>query len=245
MIGTPFFFRKAGLPVLAAAFGLLLLACSVSAAPTLSVGSAQVSGAGDTATVDLVLDRADTGLAGYNVTVSVADPSVGTITDIAFPAWSALHANTTMPSGSVTYTTLDLMNTVRAGNTAVPLGTVTIRGRSAGSTRVTVTINQMSADGGANIWPAVIPGTFTVGSGSSGKAVPLALPGIGAVPRDPDGDGLYEDINGDGKVDFTDVSLYYQNWHWIQSSEPVALFDYNHNGIIDFEDIVLLNQKLA
>jgi PKD repeat protein len=66
------------------------------------------------------------------------------------------------------------------------------------------------------------------------------LPGQTNPPTDPDLDGLYEDLNGNGRIDFADLQMYFRNMDWIRENEPVALFDYNNNGRIDFADIQLL-----
>ncbi|ACL16100.1 hypothetical protein [Methanosphaerula palustris] len=68
----------------------------------------------------------------------------------------------------------------------------------------------------------------------------LAVPGSSKVPTDIDGDGLCEDINGDGVLDFNDVVLYFNQMDWIADNEPISLFDYNGNGEIDFNDVVWL-----
>ncbi|MDN7025301.1 T9SS C-terminal target domain-containing protein [Methanoculleus sp. FWC-SCC1] len=67
-----------------------------------------------------------------------------------------------------------------------------------------------------------------------------ALPGYADPPTDPDGDGLYEDLNGSGRLDFADVVVYFEQMEWIADNEPVDCFDYNGNGRIDFNDIVVL-----
>ena len=68
----------------------------------------------------------------------------------------------------------------------------------------------------------------------------LALPGYTNSPTDPDRDGIYEDINGNGRLDFADVVLYFNEMEWIADNEPVTPFDLNTNGRIDFADIVQL-----
>jgi PKD repeat protein len=68
----------------------------------------------------------------------------------------------------------------------------------------------------------------------------LTLPGLTYPPTDPDGDGIYEDLNGNGRLDFADVVLYFNQMEWIAANEPVTAFDLNGNGRIDFADIVKL-----
>jgi PKD repeat protein len=83
------------------------------------------------------------------------------------------------------------------------------------------------------------------GSGES-HAVALSakslrvLPSFASKPTDPDGDFVYEDLNGNGRLDFADVVLYFNQMEWIAANEPVSAFDLNGNGRIDFADIVRL-----
>ena len=63
-------------------------------------------------------------------------------------------------------------------------------------------------------------------------------------PTDPNHDNLYEDINGNGIMDFDDVVAYYDNMDWIAENALVAFFDYNKNGLIDFDDVVKLYDML-
>ncbi|ACL17071.1 PKD domain-containing protein [Methanosphaerula palustris] len=65
-----------------------------------------------------------------------------------------------------------------------------------------------------------------------------------AMPTDPNHDGLYEDLNGNGVIDFNDVVLFFNQMDWIAENEPLAAFDFNHNGQIDFNDIVQLFNML-
>ena len=58
--------------------------------------------------------------------------------------------------------------------------------------------------------------------------------------RDLDGDGLYDDVNGNGRMDFADVVLYFNQMSWIASHEPLSAFDFNGNGRVDFADVTIL-----
>ena len=72
----------------------------------------------------------------------------------------------------------------------------------------------------------------------------LAVPGGIGVSRDLNGDGKYEDVNGNGGADFADLVLYFGQIKWIIANEPLAAFDYNGNGRIDFADVVWLFNHL-
>jgi PKD repeat protein len=71
----------------------------------------------------------------------------------------------------------------------------------------------------------------------------LPLPGHN-LPTDPDGDGLYEDINGDEEVHSDDVDDFFEYFEWIEANEPIGCFDFNGNGIIDYADIVKLDEEV-
>jgi PKD repeat protein len=65
-----------------------------------------------------------------------------------------------------------------------------------------------------------------------------------ALPRDSDGDGFVEDLNGNGRIEFLDLLIYFEQMDWISENEPVELFDYNQNGRIDFSDCIKLFDKI-
>jgi PKD repeat protein len=72
----------------------------------------------------------------------------------------------------------------------------------------------------------------------------VALPGQANAPTDPDHDGRYEDVSGNGATSFTDVVLFFKNIDWIAANEPVSAFDFSGNGAIAFKDIQLLFQEV-
>ena len=73
----------------------------------------------------------------------------------------------------------------------------------------------------------------------------IPLPGCTDPPTDPDSDGLYEDLNGNGVKDLNDVVLFFKNIVWMIANEPVAPFDFNNNGAIDLNDVVLLYKEMV
>lgn len=80
------------------------------------------------------------------------------------------------------------------------------------------------------------------GEQSDGSAVERSLsafPGYSNVPTDPDNDGIYEDLNGNGRKDFSDVVIYYENKDWISDNQPVSLFDLDGDSDITDSDVVL------
>jgi PKD repeat protein len=80
--------------------------------------------------------------------------------------------------------------------------------------------------------------------GGTPPVEPVALPGVSGIPTDTDVDGIYEDMNANGRIDFDDVIAFFENMDWITENEPVSLFDFNGNGRIDFADVVLLYDEV-
>jgi PKD repeat protein len=114
--------------------------------------------------------------------------------------------------------------------------------------RGTAVEGQQTVHADAQLW---LPGKIWVVDsdashyvGVPGPAGPIPLPGFSAPPADPDGDGLYDDLNANGQTDFADVVIFFRQITWIEENEPVALFDYNRNGWIDFDDIVKLFRRI-
>ncbi len=74
---------------------------------------------------------------------------------------------------------------------------------------------------------------------SHGGQLPVTVEGASLPPTDPDFDGLYEDVNGNGRKDFEDVVFYFNRMTWIDENER-WWFDFNDNDRIDFGDVVRL-----
>jgi hypothetical protein len=189
--------------------------------------------------VDIVLDSAPNGLSGYRITValSTAAQGVADIVDWDFAGWAS-YTSETLTVDSVAIRAADTGNAVGAGATNVVLGTLTLLGvteGAAGADDITITVTQLDDDSGT-------PMTATAGTANIEVVVALTpvLGGTGLRPTDPDGDGVYEDVDGNGSLGFNDVVLFFNQMDWIELNEPVSCFDFNGNGRIDFADVVTL-----
>jgi subtilisin family serine protease len=65
----------------------------------------------------------------------------------------------------------------------------------------------------------------------------IEVRGETVYPSDPDDDGLYEDVNGDGVVDMDDVELLYQMALYNLVPSSTDAFDFNGDGTFDMYDI--------
>lgn len=188
-----------------------------------------------TTAMKLILESADRGLSGYNITIYFTDPSAADMVAFQLPSWVnpayAIHG--TVPTSSMWLKVSDIDDVITPGMTDIDLALFNSTGKVPMSTTVNVTVIQIDTDTGDELLTHVNPAPVTI-------VALLPLPGLTDPPTDPFYDGVYWDINGNGRIDFDDVVLYFLYLEWIQANEPVSLFDYNNNGRIDYDDLYIL-----
>jgi PKD repeat protein len=152
---------------------LILLAVIVFPASALQLNGQDVSATaiGETVEYPVTIDETPAGLAGYIMTVQLADPAVGEITAVEFPSWAALRNASALPADSVTLKGGDLYNAVPAQAGPVTLAILTLRADSAGTTPVTISLKQMDDDSGDLMSPTIPDGSFTV----AGTTIPAPV----------------------------------------------------------------------
>ncbi|MEN6342924.1 MAG: carbohydrate-binding protein [Methanospirillum sp.] len=126
--------------------------------------------------------------------------------------------------------TVTATETVNITPTANETVTVTLTPTPTETVNVTPTATET-----ANVTP-----TPTVNETVTPTPAIAPVPGGVGAPADTDGDNLYDDVNGNGRKDFADITLYFNQLSWIAANEPISAFDYNANGRIDFADVVWL-----
>jgi len=224
---------------------ILTLNGMAAASQQITIDNVQTT-VGGTGAVSVVLDQAADGISGYTLILQIANPDIARIDSWSPPSWADMTLNGTLPAITMKAQAAALTETkVPSGSKNIPLGSAVIRGVSPGTTPLHISLIHLEDNSGNDYIPSttIVDGTITV-TGRTYRVIPIALPGQSRLPGTPGNDGFCEDLNGDGVVASADVSLYFTNFDWIQNNEPVALFDYNNNGIIDFGDIVTLNEKV-
>jgi hypothetical protein len=71
------------------------------------------------------------------------------------------------------------------------------------------------------------------------------LPGGDGPPMDLDEDGRYEDVNGNGRLDFNDPNKLFNKMSSSTVQNNPDAFDFNGNGRGDFNDIVALQNEVS
>jgi hypothetical protein len=123
------------------------------AAPVLAAGTTTVTVRGDdrasvseTVTVDVVVTAADGGVGAQDLTVELSDPTVASITGAEASGDPGLETVEVADDGSSVRVRAALMNTSDSGT--VTLATVTVRGESAGETRLSPSVNELGDESG-------------------------------------------------------------------------------------------------
>lgn len=206
-----------------------------AATTVLGVGSVAL-GPDTTAAVDVDLRSARDGLAGGRLTVSVDHPEVARIREVAFAdALGPTSAEVADDGSSATLAVSDLERSIEPGTDGARLATLTLEGQSSGTADLTVDVEAFDDDRGDDVDPVVDPGLVVTG--------PPALDG-GRLPTDPDGDGRFEDLNGNGRMDFADVALLFEHLDGDAVQLNKAAYDFNDNGRVDYDDVVDLYEEL-
>jgi len=63
-------------------------------------------------------------------------------------------------------------------------------------------------------------------------------------PKDLNGDGLFEDVNGDGKLDFGDIVILFLNFERSEIRDYCQFYDFNGDGQVNFGDVIALFEML-
>ncbi|WP_062397651.1 hypothetical protein [Methanogenium cariaci] len=128
----------------------LLCAAPVAAITTVqAVPSSVTLAAGETATVDLVIDTLPNGISGGGkLTVSLTDGAVGDITGATFPDWAGLHSAGDLPADETVVKVADMGKQIGAGAKNVVFATLTITGVANGTTSLEVNIEKLDDDDG-------------------------------------------------------------------------------------------------
>jgi len=198
-------------------------------------------------TVRVILADASRGLSGYSLELTTRSACLLTlngeckvaevgVVEVKFPDWARLSNWTRIDEYTIKLKAVDLGDAIRPGARDVVLAEITVRGLTPGVAYVTIHMPSLDNDEGRSIPVTVKPGVITV----LGCPRPIA----GVMPRDLDRDGLYEDINGNGRLDYDDLVRLFKHFEDQAVRECWRLYDFNRNGRLDFGDIVELFRKV-
>lgn len=131
---------------------------------------------------------------------------------------------------------VDLAGGVEETSSSRTLVTLTYTG-TLDEENVSLRVPSFQDDNGETLSPDLV--TLSVSTGGVFPA-PLSTVGSGAPPRDLDGDGLYEDVDGDGGTDFDDaIALAFVSGDTLNAEQVTAL-DFDGDGDLDIDDAIAL-----
>lgn len=88
-------------------------------------------------------------------------------------------------------------------------------------------------------------GSYVVETSSMLYQVDVEVTSIdGTMPTDPDGDGQFEDVNGNGELDYDDVTTLNEHVGEPAVENHVSTYDFNLNGEIDYGDVTTLYEQV-
>ncbi|WP_311172629.1 hypothetical protein [Halobellus ordinarius] len=203
---------------------------------TLSVGSADDGGSeGGTSTVVLSVSEMPNGFERAGVTVRTAVDASVTDTQAEMVSDSQLRVVSDGPRAT-TVQAVDLAGDVDGFEEPRTIARLTYDQRLSADD-VEIEVENLQNDDGDSV-----SGDRISVEVQAGGLFEESLPGAdtGAAPTDPDGDGRYEDVDGDGEVTFDDaVALSFVDVTEL-SSEQVAALDFDEDGDLDMDDAVAL-----
>jgi len=182
--------------------------------------------------LDLVLAYAPGGLQRYEVAIFVENSNIAQVVGVESRTIDGRYLEVVRQSAdSIAFRAVDLKDEVSAGAESLVLATLRFSAIQLGKTVIGMVVKPMTNDLGQRVDPLVKSGSLEIAVFSIGEE---------GSPRDLSGDGLFEDVNGDGRVTIEDVRLFSFNVSNPVFQENWRLFDFDSDGDVDFEDAVFL-----
>ena len=120
-----------------------------------------IGNVGQVVPVDVAIFEARTGISGYAIAVSVADPSVARITNVSLPEFGLTQVSP-LPSSSVDIMAVDLPGLLEGDIDEAWLATLYIEMLKAGTTGLTLELRSIDDDDGNIVMPQLVSGTISV-----------------------------------------------------------------------------------
>ncbi|WP_049910600.1 alkaline phosphatase PhoX [Natrinema gari] len=186
-----------------------------------------------TGEAELTLSSVPDGLAGGHISVTLEHTDVAEITGASYHDALELTADPTISDdgSTVAFQFADIEDEIEPGAMDVTLATVEIEGVGSGTTDIVTDVQALDDDGGTAIEAHPRPGVVVTGP------PPIGGGSGGGAPTDPDGDGNFEDLNGNGRLDYDDVTLLFEHIEDDSVTLNADAYDFNDNGRIDYDDI--------
>ena len=118
-------------------------------------------GVGETVAIPLTFFDISSGLAGFDILITLEDGAVAEIVDVTFPGFGLTDVRDLAPN-QLGIRAVDLGDIVTTEKELAVLATIELLGKQPGTTQLTVTVNAVDDDAGAAIDPFVYNGQIRV-----------------------------------------------------------------------------------
>ncbi|EMR74685.1 PDK repeat-containing protein [Thermoplasmatales archaeon SCGC AB-540-F20] len=207
-------------------FFLSNLVAIASDGSTIIVEDVEIEGIGNTGTTNIILDTIPNGLSGFNISISINNPSVFNIISVTFPSWATIHSNSSLPASYVWLKAADMNKQIEAGATNIVFVTLNLESTQIGEASIDILITKISDDNGYPIEPSIVNGSGNVvrdhssngnGNGDNGGGgVPPTnqAPIADASAGEPYQGFVSEEITFDGSLSFDPDEGDVLSWFW-------------------------------
>lgn len=192
---------------------------------------------GQSGQASFLVQNLSKGLLRYNLTLTKESTSPFSFFFTGFPSWTSDPQVTWLDTNRLLIKGGDINDRIKTGTRDIVLINISIIGSFTGSGLIQCSLNEAIADDGTRYGSGYTALPVTVGEIIS---FPDSTGGLLPLPTDPNTDGLYEDINGNGRIDLNDIVIFFHNTDFIMNREPWWPFDFDQNKIINLHDVVTL-----
>jgi len=190
------------------------------------------SAVGKKGVLHLTLGRSSAGLQRFDVGVRVDDVGVARLAYGTAEIDKRFVEVIEDGPAEVRFRVADFHDQFQPGMSEMNLAQIYFEPMSIGKTNISIIFYDFVDDQGQRARPIVKEGSVEV-------LLPTVIPGE-ASPLDLNGDGLYEDVNGDGVLSGRDALVLAFNYSFALPQNYACYFDFNQDGKLDFQDAVTL-----
>jgi hypothetical protein len=194
-------------------------------------------GVGTTTTLAVTVTGATDGVDAFNLDVETSDSDALTLTGASASGSPTVDASGVTADG--TTATLRAAGAEPGGGDSVTIGELTVAGEATGSASLSLSVNNL-------VDQSTDPYTIAETTGASVAVTDAGGPVVvdDRPATDPDGDGVYEDVNGDGQFNIVDVSQYLQRLEDPTVQSNPDAFDFDGSGSVNIVDVTDLLRQL-
>lgn len=188
---------------------------------------------GSEITYEVVVDGVDNDVSAYDFTIALGDITVAEISDAELVAFGGALGDVSITEDGSSVSFEEAVGDQNIDSEEFTIATVTVSGTEIGETTLTVNEDATIADDDGDEYMLDLS-TATVTVTEELEAPDVT--GDGNPATDTTGDGLLNDVNGDGDFDIFDIQALFQHRNSEVVQNNTELFDFTGDGDVDIFD---------